>query len=57
MPEVLRNLLRNLSDDRAEEVWLWLDEDPEAIGKMIDFLVSSRPALQAKCGGTEGAKA
>jgi len=41
MPKVLRDFLDSLKGQIADDVWLWLDGNPEAISEMIAVIASN----------------
>jgi len=38
VPSILKNWLETLSKQDAQEVWIWLDSNPEAVNEMIEKL-------------------
>ena len=48
MPEELKLFLQNLTTKQADEVWLWLDNQPYAVSEMIEVVVDSHQDLTAK---------
>jgi hypothetical protein len=38
MPEYLKAFLSGLTPEQADEVWLWLDGNPDAVGEMIEVV-------------------
>jgi len=42
MPEALRQYITLLPNDTAEELWVWLDGNPDAIGEMVEAICEPR---------------
>jgi hypothetical protein len=38
MPEYLKAFLSGLTPEQADEVWLWFDGNPNAVGEMIEVV-------------------
>ncbi len=43
MPDKIKLLLEMLPDEEVDEIWLWLDGNPDAIHEMIAVLANSHP--------------
>jgi hypothetical protein len=48
MNDNLKKFLRYLDDLDADEIWKWLDSNPDAVTIMIEMIVESHPELQEK---------
>ncbi len=54
MPKVLIEWLKKLSDEDAEEIWIYLDETQDACNLMIEVIAESHEDLTSKlCGPSE----
>lgn len=45
MPKFLLQFLLGLSNTQANELWLWLDGNPNTVEDMVATLVSSHPEI------------
>lgn len=46
MPDFLEKFLDGLSGAHAKELWVWLDENPDAVEEMIERIVDEHKALR-----------
>ena len=46
MNEALKMFLEELSDDNADEIWSWLDNEPNVREEMIKIICDSHQHLQ-----------
>jgi len=51
IPEALARFLAEMPDDDANDLWEWLDGDPEAVEKMIEVISENHERLNMLTGG------
>jgi hypothetical protein len=45
MPDKINLFLQTLSDEDADEIWIWLDGNPDCVMEMIEVLLDSHHNL------------